>query len=63
MRERECVCVTGRNSVRVREKCTGVPSGGAVLIHPEDAGMSGRHGAQDVAQCVACAALTLVVWQ
>ena len=25
--------------------------------------MSGRHGVQYVAQCVACAALTLVVWQ
>ena len=25
--------------------------------------MSGRHGLQYVAQCVACAALTLVVWQ
>ena len=33
------------------------------LQHPEHARMSGRHGVQYVAQCVACAALTLVVWQ
>ena len=37
--------------------------GGGVRIHPENARMSGRHGVQYVAQCVACAALTLVVWQ
>ena len=34
-----------------------------VRIHPENARMSGRHGVQYVAQCVACAALTLVVRQ
>ena len=37
--------------------------GGGVRIHPENARMSGRHGVQYVAQCVACAALTPVVWQ
>jgi len=37
--------------------------GGGVRIHPENARMSGRHGVQYVAQCVACAALTLVVCQ
>jgi len=37
--------------------------GGGVRIHRENARMSGRHGVQYVAQCVACAALTLVVWQ
>jgi hypothetical protein len=37
--------------------------GGGVRIHPDNARMSGRHGVQYVAQCVACAALTLVVWQ
>jgi len=37
--------------------------GGGVRIHPENARMSGRHGVQYVAECVACAALTLVVWQ
>ncbi len=37
--------------------------GGGVRIHPENARMSGRHGVQYVAQCVACAALSLVVWQ
>jgi len=36
---------------------------GGVRIHPGNAGMSGRHGVQYVAQCVACAALTLAVWQ
>ena len=36
--------------------------GGGVRIHPTNARMSGRHGVQYVAQCVACAALTLVVW-
>ena len=36
---------------------------GGVRIHPENARMSGRHGVQNVAQCVACAALTPVVWQ
>ena len=41
----------------------GVFVGGGVRIHPENARMSGRHGVQYVAQCVACAALTLVVWQ
>jgi len=34
-----------------------------VRIHPVNARMSGRHGVQYVAHCVACAALTLVVWQ
>ena len=38
--------------------------GGGVRIPPENARKSGRHGVQYVAQCVvACAALTLVVWQ
>ena len=37
--------------------------GGGVRIHPENARLSGRHGVQNVAQCVACAALTPVVWQ
>ena len=37
--------------------------GGGVRIHPENARKSGRHGVQYVAQCVACAALTPVVWQ
>ena len=37
--------------------------GGGVRIHPENACMSGRHGVQYVAHRVACAALTLVVWQ
>ena len=37
--------------------------GGEVRIHQENARMSGRHGVQYVAQCVACAALTLVVWK
>ena len=37
--------------------------GGGVRIHPENARMSGRHGVQYAAQCVACAALTPVVWQ
>ena len=37
--------------------------GGGVRIHPENARMSGRHEVQYVAQCVASAALTLVVWQ
>ena len=37
--------------------------GGGVRIHLENARMSGRHGVQYVAQCVACAALTPVVWQ
>ena len=40
-----------------------IPVGGGVRIHPENARMSGRHGVQYVAQCVACAALTPVVWQ
>ena len=37
--------------------------GGEVRIHPENNRVSGRHGVQYVAQCVACAALTLVVRQ
>ena len=37
--------------------------GGGVRIHPENARMSGRHGVQCVAQCVACAALALAVWK
>ena len=36
---------------------------GGVRIHPDDARLSGRHGVQYVAQCVACAALAPVVWQ
>jgi len=44
----------GRNSTFV---------GGGVRIHPENARKSGRHGVQYVAKCVACAALTLDVWQ
>ena len=39
------------------------PVGGGVQFHPENAHMCGRHGVQYVAQCVACAALTLVVRQ
>jgi len=39
------------------------PVGGGVQIHPENARMSGLHGVHYVAQCVACAALTPVVWQ
>ena len=38
-------------------------AGGGDRVHPENAHMSGRHGVQYVAQCVACAALTLVIWQ
>ena len=48
------------------DQCNQVTSpvlGGGVRIHPENARMSGRHGVQYVAQCVACAALTPVVWQ
>ena len=37
--------------------------GGGVRIHPKNARMSGRHGVQYVAQCVAYVALTLVVRQ
>ena len=37
--------------------------GGGVRIHSKNARMSGRHGAQYVAQCVAYVALTLVVSQ
>ena len=33
--------------------------GGRVRIHPERGHMNGRHGVHYVAQCVACAALTL----
>ena len=53
----------------VRERRARVPArqivnvGGGARIHPENAHMSGRHGVQYVAQCVACATLTLVVWQ
>ena len=36
---------------------------GGVRIHLEKPRMSGRHGAQYVAQCVACAALTLAIRQ
>ena len=36
---------------------------GGVRIHPENAHTSGLHGVQYVAQCVAGAALTLVIWQ
>ena len=39
------------------------PVEGGARIHPENARMSCRHGKQYVAQCVACAALTMVVWQ
>ena len=35
--------------------------GGGVRIHPKNARMSGCHGVQYVAQCVACAVLALVV--
>ena len=38
-------------------------AGGVGRIHPENCRMRGRHGLQYVAQCVACAALTPVVWQ
>ena len=37
--------------------------GGGVRIHPGNARMSALHGEQLVAQCVACAALTLLVWK
>ena len=37
--------------------------GGGVRIHPENVRMRGRQRVQYVAQCVACAALTLAVWQ
>jgi hypothetical protein len=37
--------------------------GSGVRIHPEIVRMSGRHGVQYVAQCVACATLMLLVWQ
>ena len=37
--------------------------GGGDRIHPENDRRGGQHGVQYVAQCVACAALTLVVWQ
>jgi len=37
--------------------------GGGVRIHPENDRRSDRHGVQYESQCVACAALTLVVWQ
>ena len=37
--------------------------GGEFRIHPENARRSGRNGAQYVAQCVARATLTQVVWQ
>ena len=47
-----------------------LPSEGVVaMVESLDGGevsfvqVSGRHGVQNVAQCVACAALTLVVWQ
>ena len=43
--------------------CAMFAVGGGVGIHPENARKSGRHGVQYVAQCVACAALTLDVWQ
>ena len=39
----------------------GTRVGGGVRIHQENARMSGRQGVQYVAQCVACAALTLIV--
>ena len=37
--------------------------GGGVRIHLENARKSGRRGVQYVAQCVACAALMLDIWQ
>ena len=37
--------------------------GGGVRIQPESDRISGRHRVQYVAQCVACAARTLVVWR
>ena len=52
------VSITSRVSL-VYEKRVG----GGVRIHPENARMSGRHGVQYVAQCVACAALMPAVWQ
>ena len=44
-------------------RCTSCLVGGGVRIHPENAHVSGRHGAQHAAQCVACAALTPSVRQ
>ena len=46
-----------------RAPMVGISVGGGVRINPDNARMSGRHGVQYVAQCVACAALTPVVWQ
>ena len=37
--------------------------GSGVRIHPKFARMSGRHGVQYMAHCVACATLMLLVWQ
>jgi len=56
----------GRGGGEVREVIAALQDrtrGVQVRIHPENARMSGRHGVQYVAQCAACAALTLVVWQ
>ena len=41
--------------------CTAELVGGGDSILLENVGMSGRHGVQYVAQCVACAAMTLDV--
>ena len=51
-RERAKVCERERSSV----PNAGMIRAGLVF------GMSGRHGVQYVAQCAACAALTLIVW-
>ena len=53
----------GATGARSRQSCPLLLVGGGVRIHPGNARKSGRHGVQCVAQCVACAALTLVVWQ
>ena len=47
------------NTVKTRQQL----GKGEVPIHPKNAHMSSRHGIQYVARCVACAALTPVVWQ
>ena len=52
-----------RDCDHVIRLCWSNQVGGGVRFHPKNARMSGRHGVQYVAQCVACAALTLVVRQ
>ena len=54
--------VANPNAAEARQ-CLCRVVGGGVRIHPGNAHMSGRHGVQHVAQYIACAALTLVVWQ